>query len=144
MAGELADHQQALPAGRTELTGLEGNIRGARRLALPVRGGEGGGRVLSGEPELELGQERPMDGTPEPVVPDLGEALGPHVRQQTADKLLGGQGHGVPTSGLSVLVAEADRRLVARANPARGQRHPVAIAPQGLQDGLGAWPGGLQ
>jgi hypothetical protein len=77
MAGELADHnQQALPAVRTELTGLEGKIRGARRLALPVRGREGCGRVLSGEQELELVQERPMDGTPQPVVPDLVEALG--------------------------------------------------------------------
>jgi hypothetical protein len=77
MAGKLADHnQQALPAVRTKLTCLEGKIRGARRLALPVRGLEGGGRVLSCEPELELVQERPMHGTPQPVVADLVESLG--------------------------------------------------------------------
>jgi hypothetical protein len=77
MAGELADHnQQALPAVRTELTCLEGKIRGARRLALPVRGREGGGRVLSCEPELEWVQERPMDGTPQAIGADLVEALG--------------------------------------------------------------------
>jgi hypothetical protein len=77
MAGELADHdQQALPAVRTELTRLEGRIRGVRRLALPVRGREGCGRVLTCEQELELVQERPMDGTPQPVVSYLVESLG--------------------------------------------------------------------
>jgi hypothetical protein len=50
MAGELLDHtQQALPAVRTELTSLEGNIRGARRLALPVRGRGGRHAVRSAE-----------------------------------------------------------------------------------------------
>ena len=129
--GELADHnQQALSAVRTEPTCLEGNIRGARRPALPVRGREGGGRVLSCEPELELVQERPMDGTPQPVVPDLVEALGQHVLQKTANKLLGWQGHGVPTRGLRVLVAEADLLVVEREHPAIGQRHPVDVPTQ--------------
>ena len=55
MAGELADHDQpALPAVQTELTCLEESIRGVRRLALPVRGREGCGRVLTREQELEL------------------------------------------------------------------------------------------
>jgi hypothetical protein len=144
MAGELADHNQpALPAGRAELTCLEGNRRGARRLALPVRGREGGGRVLSGEPELELVQERPRDGTPQPVVPDLVEALGPHVRQKTADTLLGWEGHGVPTRGLRVRVAAADLLVVDREPPAIGQRHPVDVPTQGRQDWRRALHGGV-
>jgi hypothetical protein len=135
MAGELADHHpQARPAGRTELTDLEGNIRGARRLALPVRGSAGGGRVLSGEPELALVQERPMDGTPQPVVPDLVEALGPHVRPKTADQRLGWQGHGLPALVLGILIAEAHVAVLDREPPAIGQRHPVDIAPQVRQD----------
>jgi hypothetical protein len=52
-----------------------------------------------------------MDGTPQPRVPDLVEALGQHVRQEAADKLLGWEGHGVPTIGLRVLIANADLTL---------------------------------
>ena len=99
--------------------------------------------MLSCEPELELVQERPMDGTPQPMVPDRVEALGPHVRQKTADKLLGGQGHGVPPRGLRGLVAAADLLVGAREHPAIGQRTPVDVPTQVLQDLLCALHGGF-
>jgi hypothetical protein len=98
--------------------------------------------VLRGEPELEVVPERSMDRTPQPVGPDRVEALGPHVRQETADQRLGWQGHGVPTRGLSVLVAAADLPVVDREHPARGQRHPVDVPTQGRQDWRCAWHGG--
>jgi hypothetical protein len=88
MAGEPADHDQpALPAVQTELTCLEGSIRGVRRLALPVRGLEGCGRVLTCEPELEVVEEGPMDGTPQPIVADVGAPRGQHMLQKAANEL---------------------------------------------------------
>jgi hypothetical protein len=139
MAGELADHAQpALPAVRTALTRLEGRIRGVRRRALPVRGREGCGRVLTCAQALALVPERPMDGTPQPVGSDLVESLGSHVRQKAADKLLGWEGHGVPTRGLSVLIATADLPILDRENTVIRQRDPVDRAAQVPQDVLWA------
>jgi hypothetical protein len=60
------------------------------------------------ERELEVVPEGTMDGTPQPRGADLVEAVGSHVRQDAADKLLGWEGHGVPTIGLRVLIAKAD------------------------------------
>jgi hypothetical protein len=70
------------------------------------------GGVVPPQPELKLVQERPMGWTPQPIVPDLVEALGQHVRQEAADKLPGGESHGVPTIGMRVLVAKADLAIV--------------------------------
>ena len=53
-----------------------------------------------------------MDRTPQPVVPDLGEALGQHVRQEAADKRLGWESHGVPMLILRVLIAKAHLAIV--------------------------------
>jgi hypothetical protein len=60
------------------------------------------------ERERELVPEGTRDGTPEPIVPDLVEALGQHGRQKAADTRLGWEGHGVPTRGLRVVIATAD------------------------------------
>jgi hypothetical protein len=108
MAGELADHDQpALPAVPTALTCLEGSIRGVRRLALPVRGLEGCGRVLTREQELELVEEGPMAGTPQPIVADFVEPLGQRMWQKAAHALQRWQGHGLPALVLGILIAEA-------------------------------------
>jgi hypothetical protein len=77
------------------------------------------------QPALEVVQQGPMDRTPQPVVADLVEALGSHVRQEAAHTLLGGQGHGVPTMVLGVLVPEADVAVLDRDNAAIGQGDPV-------------------
>ena len=87
MPGAGAKHdQQAVAAGRTWLTGAQGGAPAIGRRALP---GRGCGRRLGCVPyqrELELVQEGTMDGTPQPIVPDLVEALGPYVLQTAADK----------------------------------------------------------
>jgi len=49
-----------------------------------------------------------MSWTPQPIVPDLVEASGPHVRQQAAATRLGREGHGVPPMGPGVRIAPAD------------------------------------
>jgi len=79
-----------------------------------------------------------MDGTPQPVVADLMEALGEHVRQKAEDKLLGWEGHGVPTRGLRAVIAKADLPILDREQTAMGQRNPVDIPAQVLQDLLWA------
>jgi hypothetical protein len=98
---------------------------------------------MPGQPALELGQEGPRDGTPQPLVADFGEALRPHVRQKAPDDLLGRQGHGLPALILGLLIAEAHVAVLDRETAALGQRHPVEISPQVLQDWLGAWHGGF-
>jgi hypothetical protein len=75
-SGEGADHdQQTLLAGRTGLTRSEGGSPGGGRRALRWRGGWRCGRDMPGQPALELVQERPMDGTPQPIVADFVEPL---------------------------------------------------------------------
>jgi hypothetical protein len=103
---EQADHDQhALTAVRTELTGLERGIRAGERLALPVWGREGCGRFVACQAELELVQERPMDGTPEPIIADFVEPLGQHMLEKAANELQRRQGHGFPAMVLGILVA---------------------------------------
>jgi hypothetical protein len=75
---------------RTELTGLERGILAGGRLALPVWGLAGCGRCMARQAELELVQERTMDGTPEPIIADFVEPLRQHMLQKTPDELLGG------------------------------------------------------
>jgi hypothetical protein len=48
-----------------------------------------------------------MDGTPQPIGPDLVEALGQHMLQKAPDELVGGQLHGLPALVLGLLIAEA-------------------------------------
>jgi hypothetical protein len=88
---EETDHdQQALTAVWTEPTGLERGILAGGRLALPVWGLEGCGRCVARQAELELVQERAMDGTPEPIIADFVEPLGQHMLQKAPDELLSG------------------------------------------------------
>jgi hypothetical protein len=54
--------------------------------------------------ELELVQERTMDGAPEAIIADFVEALEQHMLQKAPDELLGRHGHGLPALGLGVLV----------------------------------------
>src|SRR5882724_13583994 len=84
-----------------------------------------------------------MDGTPQPIVPDLVEALGQYMLQKAPDELVGGQRHGLPALVLSILIAEADVAVIAREHPAIGQRDPVDIAAQVVQSLLGALDGGF-
>ena len=84
-----------------------------------------------------------MDGTPQPIVPDRVEALGQYRLQKAPDELVGRQRHGLPALVLGLLLAEADVAVLDREHPALGQRDPVAIATQGVQDLLRALDGGF-
>jgi hypothetical protein len=132
MPGEEANHdQQALAAVRTWLAGAKGWAPAIGRMALPCKGC---GRRLGCVPrqrELELVQEGTMDGTPQPIVPDLVEALGQYVLQKAADKLLGREGHSVPTVGLRVLIAKADLAILDGEQAVISQRDPMDILVQG-------------
>ena len=126
---------------RTALTRLEGGIRGGRRPALRVSGREGCGRVWPREEELELVQEGPMDRTPEPVVPDLVEALRQHMLQEAADALHCRQGHRLPAVMSRVLIAETDLAILDGEHAAMGQRDPVDVPAEVVQDLLRALDG---
>ena len=52
-----------------------------------------------------------MDGTPEPILADVVEPLGQHMRQKAPHELVGGQGHRLPALSLGVPVAEAENPL---------------------------------
>src|SRR5919108_4360675 len=84
-----------------------------------------------------------MDGTPQPIVADFVEPLGQHMLQKAANELQRWQGHGLPALVLGILIAEAHVAVLDRENPAIGQRNPVDISPQVLQDWLGAVHGGF-
>ena len=84
-----------------------------------------------------------MDGTPQPIVADCVEPLRQHVLQKAPDELMGRQGHGLPALFLGILIAEAHVADLDREHPAIGQRKPVDISPQVLQDWLGALHGGF-
>jgi hypothetical protein len=88
--GYADDDQQALAAVRTELTRLSGGIRGVCTLALPVRGHAGCGKGVTREPELEVVQERPMDGTPQARVADCVAPLRHDMLPRASDALVGG------------------------------------------------------
>ena len=101
---------------------------------------EGGGGVPR-QAELELVQEGTMDRTPQPIVADFVEPLGQHMLQKATDELMGGQGHGLPTLVLGVLVAEAHLPISDGEEAVVGQRDPVDIPAQVLQDLLRALHG---
>jgi len=144
MPREGTNHdQQALAAVRTWLTGAKGWAPAIGRMALPCRGC---GRRLGCVPyqrELELVQEGTMDGTPQPIVPALVEALGPYVRQTAADTRLGWEGQRVPTIGLRVLIAKADLAILDGEQTVVGQRDPMDIPAQVGQDLLCTLDGGF-
>jgi hypothetical protein len=109
--GKRADHDhQPRTAGWTGVTRAQGWTPGVGRLALRCGGGWRVGGAMPCQPELEVVQEGMMDRTPQPVGPDLVDALGQHGLQEAADQLLGREGHSVPTRGLRVLIATADVR----------------------------------
>jgi hypothetical protein len=83
---------------------------------------------------LEVGQEGSVDGTPQPIVADVVEPLGQHMREKAPDALWGGQGHRPPALGLGVLVAEADVVVLEGENPVIRQRDPVDIPAQVVED----------
>jgi hypothetical protein len=91
--------------------------------------------------QLELVPEGTMDRTPQPIVADVVDPLGPHMRQKAPAELMGGQGHGLPTLVLGVLVAEAHLPISDGAEAVVGQRDAVDIPAQVLQDWLRAWRG---
>jgi hypothetical protein len=78
-----------------------------------------------------------MARTPEPVVPDLVEALGQHVLQKTADELQRRQQHRLPAMVLGILRAEADVAVLDRGDRAIGQRDPMDIPAQVAEDLVG-------
>jgi hypothetical protein len=82
---------------------------------------------MSRQPALPWVQERTMDGTPQPIVPDFVEPLGPHVRQETPDELVGGSCHHLPALVLGVLVAEAHLTVLGREETAIGQGDAMDI-----------------
>jgi hypothetical protein len=91
--------------------------------------------------QLELVQEGTMDRTPQPIVADFVEPLGQHMLQKATDELMGGQGHGLPTLVLGVLVAEAHLPISDGEEAVVGQRDAVDIPAQVLQDLLRALRG---
>jgi hypothetical protein len=83
-----------------------------------------------------------MERTPQPIVPNVVEPLGQPMLQKAADELQGWQGHGLPALVLGLLRAEADVALLTREHPALGERDPVDVPAQVLQDLLRALHGG--
>jgi hypothetical protein len=104
------------------------------------RGGRGVGCVPR-QAELDLVQEGTMDRTPQPIVADFVEPLRQHMLQKATDELMGGQGHGLPTLVLGVLVAEAHLPISDGEEAVVGQRDPVDIPASVLQDLLRALRG---
>jgi hypothetical protein len=84
-----------------------------------------------------------MDRTPQPIVTDVVEPLGQPMRQTATAARMGGQGHGLPTLVLGVLVAAAHLPISDGEEAVGGQRDPVDIPAQVLQDWLRAVHGRL-
>ena len=142
--GEGAKHaEHAWAAGRTWRPGAEGGTPEVGRMALPCRGGRRRGGGVPGARALALGQEGTRDGTPQPIVPDRVDAWGPHVRPAAAETRLGWEGHGVPTSGLSVLRAQAALASRQGAPAVVGEREAGDRAAQVRPDVRGALPSRL-
>jgi Phage integrase, N-terminal SAM-like domain len=96
---------------------------------------------MSRQPKLQLVQEGTMDGTPQPIVPDVVEPLGQHVLQETPDALVGGSCHHFPALVLGVRVAEAHLIVLGREDTAIGQGDPMDISAEVVQDQLRALHG---
>jgi hypothetical protein len=97
---------------------------------------------MSRQPELPVGQEGAMDGTPQPIVPDFVAALRQHMRQEAPDELVGRQGHGSPVLVLGVLIAEAHLAVLDGEQAGVGQRDPVDLPAEVIEHPPGAWHGG--
>jgi len=82
-----------------------------------------------------------MGGTPQARVPDLVEALGQHVLQEAADELHCRQGHRLPAVVSGVLIAETDLAILDGEHAAMGQRDPVDVPAEVVQDLLRALDG---
>jgi hypothetical protein len=128
------DNQQALTTGWTGVTRAEGRAPGCGGLRRGVRSGGRGGGGVPRQAALQVGQERPMDRTPEPIVADLMDTLGQHVLENAADAPQRRQGHGLPALVLGVLIAKADVAVLERENPAIGQGAAVDIPAPGVED----------
>jgi len=141
-SGNGTNHdQQPLTAGRTRLAGSDGWAPGVGCLRCWFRSAGRRGGCVPRQAELELVQERTMDGAPEPIIADFVEALGQHMLQKTPDELLGRQGHGLPALVLGVLVTEADLVILDGEQAGVGQRDPMDIPAQVIQDLLRALHG---
>jgi hypothetical protein len=90
---------------------------------------------------LELVQAGTLDRTPQPIVTDVVEPLGHYMLPKATDELIGGQGHGLPTLVLGVLVAEADRPISDGEETVVGPCDAVDIPAQVVQDWLPALRG---
>jgi hypothetical protein len=101
------------------------------------RGRRGGGGVPR-QAELELVPEGTRGRTPPPIVADVVNPLGPHMRQKAADALEGGQGHGLPALVLGILIATAHLAILDGEPAVIRQRKSMALAAQVVQDLLGA------
>jgi hypothetical protein len=84
-----------------------------------------------------------MDGTPQPIVPDVVEPLGHHLRENAAHELQRRQGHGLPALVLRLLLAEAAGTSLDREPPAIGQRAPGHLPAHVVQHPRRALPGRL-
>jgi hypothetical protein len=112
-SGHGADHDQQAPAAMwTGLARPEGETPEVVRAGGRCRGigGQVGG--CTRKPELDVRPESPMGRTPEPIGPDLVDALRPYVWPEAADERLRRQGHGFPTRGPGVLIAKAHLAIV--------------------------------
>jgi hypothetical protein len=87
--------------------------------------------------------EGPRERTPQPSVADVVDPLRPHRLEQATDDLMGRPDPGLPALGLGVRVAEADLVILGREQAVVGQRPPVDISAQVIQDRLWAWHGRL-
>jgi hypothetical protein len=102
-------------------------------------GGKGGG-CIPRQAALELVQARTMAGTPEPIRADCVDPLGPHLRQQAADTLLGQEGPSLPPMGPGVRLATADLALVAGAHTGGSHGDAMDVSAQVVEHSCRAWP----
>jgi hypothetical protein len=109
------------------VTRAEGRAPGIGRMRRWFGSGGRGVGCVPRQAALELVPEGTMDRTPQPIGADFVEPLGPHMRQKATDALMGGQGHGLPTLVLGVLVAEAHLPISDGEEAVVGQRDPVDL-----------------
>jgi hypothetical protein len=135
---EQVDHDQpALTAGGTQVTRAAGRAPGLGRLRHGCGSGGRGSGCVPGQAALELVPEGTMHRTPQPIGADGVEPLGQHMREKATHALLGRQGHGRPTLVVGVVVAAGDGVLCDGEEAVVGQRAPVDIPAQVLQELLG-------
>jgi hypothetical protein len=95
----------------------------------------GGAKQLSAAPEFLL----PIAIAEEPVVADPFEPLWQDMEQKPADELVGGQRHGGDVIAVSVVLpAESNLVIVDGDQTVVGDRDPVGVAPEIVEDLLWA------